>query len=279
MKHLGPLKAPGKDGFQGFFYRKYWHIVGVQVCDDASINFWCNKWFPGSPDLYIPNAKGPFRNNSYVSDFISNGNWDLVKLGSVVADHTVHDISLIPLSRTGVSDKLWRRALPHLLQMIIITYGSSFGIFQPLQKSKCFYGAFRIMLLLHLVKYNCDVSFKDGKASDDILGRNNIGTIIYGNGSLVKASSPLHAEILAIREGCNLPQQRQFHSAYIESDSLVAISLASSDKTPPWHVAAVVEDIRALASILNSKFYFIPRLCNAPWHIGLLRKLCIQLFL
>lgn len=118
----------------------------------------------------------------------------------------------------------------------------------------------------HLVKYNCDGSFKDGKASIGVLGRNNIGTIIDGHGCLVKASSPLHAEVLAIREGCSLAYQRNFHSAYIESDSLVAISLASSDTTPPWHVAAVVEDIRIIASRLNLKFYFIPRFCNAPAH-------------
>lgn len=87
----------------------------------------------------------------------------------------------------------------------------------------------------HLVKYNCDGSFKDGKASIGVLG-------------------------------CSLAYQRNFHSAYIESDSLVAISLASSDTTPPWHVAAVVEDIRIIASRLNLKFYFIPRFCNAPAH-------------
>ena len=32
VNHLGPLKAPGKDGFPGFFFRKYWDIVGTHVC-------------------------------------------------------------------------------------------------------------------------------------------------------------------------------------------------------------------------------------------------------
>lgn len=30
--HLGPLKAPRLDGFRGIFYKKYWEIVGPEVC-------------------------------------------------------------------------------------------------------------------------------------------------------------------------------------------------------------------------------------------------------
>ena len=32
VNHLGPLKAPGKDEFPGFFFRKYWDIVCTHVC-------------------------------------------------------------------------------------------------------------------------------------------------------------------------------------------------------------------------------------------------------
>lgn len=32
---MGPLKAPGSDGFPGLFYQKYWHIVGEDVFNAA----------------------------------------------------------------------------------------------------------------------------------------------------------------------------------------------------------------------------------------------------
>ena len=31
VKELGALKAPGKDGFPGLFFQRYWHIVGDSV--------------------------------------------------------------------------------------------------------------------------------------------------------------------------------------------------------------------------------------------------------
>lgn len=80
-----------------------------QVGDGFSINFCCNKWFPSTPEFFIPEAKGPFPNSLCVSHFIKNGIWDLEKLGSVISAPIVNDISLIPISRTGAHDKLvWR---------------------------------------------------------------------------------------------------------------------------------------------------------------------------
>ena len=83
----------------------------------------------------------------------------------------------------------------------------------------------------NLVKYNCDGSFKDGKVSIGVRGRNNLGNIIDGHGCKVKAS-PLHGEILANRDGCSLAYQDDYHSYYIKSDLLVALSLLLLIKFP-----------------------------------------------
>ncbi|XP_063945891.1 uncharacterized protein LOC108212308 [Daucus carota subsp. sativus] len=47
VKQLGPLKAPGKDGFPGLFFRKYWDIVGVQV-SSAVKEFFTSMIMPSS---------------------------------------------------------------------------------------------------------------------------------------------------------------------------------------------------------------------------------------
>lgn len=32
VKSVAPPKARGKDGFPALFYKRYWHIVGPQIC-------------------------------------------------------------------------------------------------------------------------------------------------------------------------------------------------------------------------------------------------------
>lgn len=32
LKLIGPLKAPGLDGFKAGFYQDHWNIVGLEVC-------------------------------------------------------------------------------------------------------------------------------------------------------------------------------------------------------------------------------------------------------
>lgn len=118
----------------------------------------------------------------------------------------------------------------------------------------------------NIVKFNCDGSFKDGIGSIGVLGKNNLGTLIDGNAKLISATSALQAEVLAIWEACQLAFQRQSFFAHIESDCSIAKSLAKSTRAPPWHVALIIEDIRAFASKLNLSFYFIPRSFNAPTH-------------
>ncbi|GJZ66732.1 ribonuclease H protein [Tanacetum coccineum] len=62
---------------------------------------------------------------------------------------------------------------------------------------------------------------------------------------IFSASDPLMAELLAIRSACRLAITYGWHNATVESDSKIAISLASSEVEPPWALAAIVVDIKA----------------------------------
>lgn len=69
VEQLRTLKAPGKDGFPGLFFHKYWNIFGPQVC--ASLrNFFETGYLPPSinvtsviliPKISNPENLGQFR--------------------------------------------------------------------------------------------------------------------------------------------------------------------------------------------------------------------------
>ncbi|PWA65154.1 hypothetical protein CTI12_AA306500 [Artemisia annua] len=85
-------------------------------------------------------------------------------------------------------------------------------------------------------------------------------------GETFPASDPLMAELLAIRSACRLAITYGWRNATIESDSRVALSLASSEVEPPWALAAIVVDIKALASQLVISFSWARSECNLAAH-------------
>lgn len=62
IKQLGSLKAPGPDGFPGFFYHNYWNIVGEKVCE-AIKHFFSNGFLLKELNLtnlvLIPKVQAP----------------------------------------------------------------------------------------------------------------------------------------------------------------------------------------------------------------------------
>ncbi|PWA65252.1 hypothetical protein CTI12_AA315900 [Artemisia annua] len=74
-----------------------------------SINFSkseTQKWIPYPEDFYVRHPRGPFSPDTFVSDFINNGAWDISKLNDVVLPEEVSLISQIPISKSGAPDKL-----------------------------------------------------------------------------------------------------------------------------------------------------------------------------
>ncbi|GKB89308.1 F-box domain containing protein [Tanacetum coccineum] len=89
------------------------------------------------------------------------------------------------------------------------------------------------------VKLNCDAAFKCSKAAFGIVVRDSTGYLRYVLGKPCHAISPLHAEIIAVHYACSLASDRGWFNATVESDSQLAISLACSEATPPWSLAAL----------------------------------------
>ncbi|GJT23888.1 ribonuclease H protein [Tanacetum coccineum] len=85
-------------------------------------------------------------------------------------------------------------------------------------------------------------------------------------GETFSASSPLMAELYAIRNACRLAVTNGWQNAVVESDSKVAISLACAQVDPPWSLSAIVVDIKVWASQSGISFSWVKRDCNLAAH-------------
>nr|GEV17724.1 ubiquitin carboxyl-terminal hydrolase 9-like [Tanacetum cinerariifolium] len=116
------------------------------------------------------------------------------------------------------------------------------------------------------VKLNCDAALKCSKADFGIVVRDSTGYLRYVLGKLCHAISPLNAEIIAVHYACSLASDRGWFNVTVESDSHLAISLACSEATPPWNLAALVDDIRLWANNMELSFSWVNRECNQVAH-------------
>lgn len=111
-----------------------------------------------------------------------------------------------------------------------------------------------------------DGAFKRATAAIGVIGRNSDGKAVDGRGGRVPANSPLQSELLAIREACLLIRQQHFLNAIVESDCKMAVTLCSSEGTPPWDSVILIEDIKAMVSDYHINLSFVPRNCNVAAH-------------
>ena len=118
----------------------------------------------------------------------------------------------------------------------------------------------------NLVKFNCDGAFKRGAAAIGVIGRKSDGKLVVGRGCCVSATSPLQSELIAIREACLIIRHHHLFNACIESDCKSAISFCSTESTPPWDSAVLIEDIRSIVATFHIRILFVPRSCNGAAH-------------
>ncbi|GJR42936.1 reverse transcriptase [Tanacetum coccineum] len=116
------------------------------------------------------------------------------------------------------------------------------------------------------VKLNCDAAFENSSAAFGIVARDCAGLLRYVIGNRCRAVSLLHAEIIAVHFACSLVFNHGCFNAIVESDSQIAISLSSLDTSPPWSLAALVEDIRIWAENMQIRFSWVNRESNQVAH-------------
>ncbi|GJT12917.1 reverse transcriptase [Tanacetum coccineum] len=117
------------------------------------------------------------------------------------------------------------------------------------------------------VKLNCDAAFKNSSDAFGIVARDSTGLLRYVIGNRCYAVSLLHAEIIAVHSACLLAFNHGWLNAIVESNSQIAISLSLLDMSPPWSLAALVEDIRIWAKNMHIRFSWVNRESNqvARW--------------
>ncbi|PWA52888.1 WRKY15 [Artemisia annua] len=94
-------------------------------------------------------------------------------------------------------------------------------------------------------------------AAIGIVARNCNGSLLQCLGEKCRSESVLAAELCAIRSDCILAATNGWNHAFIESNSLSAISLASTEDVPPLSLAALVSDIQYWKSQMNLQLYWL----------------------
>nr|GEX04997.1 Myc-type, basic helix-loop-helix (bHLH) domain-containing protein [Tanacetum cinerariifolium] len=102
----------------------------------------------------------------------------------------------------------------------------------------------------------------ESKGVVGIAARDCEGSLLLCRGERWHTSSVFATELIASRTACSLAMTKGWYGVIIESDSQLAIFLASSNSNPPWSLVAIVGDIKDWASQLHLRFSWIPRTCN-----------------
>ncbi|GJY25510.1 ribonuclease H protein [Tanacetum coccineum] len=201
---------------------------------------------PYQDDFYIRKPRGPFASNALVSDFITNGEWDLSKLQFCVHPEEVKFISQIPIFSTSLDKIVWH-----------YEPNGNYNV-----KSDNISGLIvsRVQQLLDMVPSNSErIKFHTSLA--------NIAWQIWKSRNAYVFSDVRPCPSSTISSACRLALTYGWQNAIVESDCKAAISLASSDVDPPWSLYAIVADIRIWASQLALSFSWVKRECNLASHL------------
>ncbi|KAH7843546.1 hypothetical protein Vadar_018002 [Vaccinium darrowii] len=228
---LGSLKAPGPDGYPGFFFHTYWSIVEESICkagEDLS-NFLGKvvtiAWFIWKS-----------RNEFIFNVFPINPEATMKRALEALREYSMIKVpNLVHRDNPTVVDRISHWGAPD-------------------------HGCFKI---------NCDVvvglNGKDAKVA--VVLRDWRGSLVDGLVGSEVVSSPLQGELLAIRRACGMAKALNLFGVTIESDNQTAIKLSVSELVPPWEVLTVVLDIREFVSSLGLCLAWVKREANELAHV------------
>ncbi|GKA83147.1 reverse transcriptase [Tanacetum coccineum] len=224
-----------------------------------------------------------FHNHNTVSYFIEDGHWNVRKLREHISGTEAELVLQIPISQIGSSDKLiwhfdpkgqypvksgYKQAIALLSTSISIGESSAIpsSKFWKNQSSIYFLNAHGLVRFGLALPYPSDLFNKNSCAAFGIVARDSVGLLRYVIGNRCHAVCLLYAKIITVHSACLLASNHVWFNAIVESGSQITISLSSLDMSPPWSLAALVEDIRIWAKNMRIRFSWINRESNQVAH-------------
>ncbi|KAI8016996.1 hypothetical protein LOK49_LG04G00979 [Camellia lanceoleosa] len=119
-----------------------------------------------------------------------------------------------------------------------------------------------------LYKVNCDVAVLHGSscAAAAAVLRDEHGRMVDGLTKKMCVSSPFQGEAQTCRLACLLAHQHNLLDVLVEGDNKAVIHLCATETVPLWECAAVLSDIKRLASQGRFSFQWRPRASNKVAH-------------
>ncbi|GJW10420.1 reverse transcriptase [Tanacetum coccineum] len=226
-----------------------------QVGNGRNLSLWTQKWVSYVEGFYVRSPQGPFNMNHKVSDFIINYEWNYEMLYQSISKDEANIIRNISISQIGSTDKLvWhfdakghytiksgykQAILAETLSSEELSAAPSTSFWKRLWKILT---QPKVKLFLWKVILNCVPtmenlhkrnSYKEAITAFGIVVHYSIGSFFFIYGNSCFATSPLHAELIAIHSACRVACNYGWVGAIVESDSHIGISLSSTKTIPP----------------------------------------------
>nr|GEX39915.1 cysteine-rich RLK (receptor-like protein kinase) 8 [Tanacetum cinerariifolium] len=235
-----------------------------KIGNGRNISFWTHKWVPFANNFYIRSPFGPFHNRNTVAGFIVDGEWNVSLLREHTSASEAEMVLQIPISRTGSTDKLVWHFDPKGQYTVNSGYKHAIALKSTrdvIVESSANPSSKFWKIIWHIPMQPKIKLFLWKGISNLISTKENLFRRSFSPSPAcpicVEATYPCRDNSGTLH--CLLASDRGWFNATVESDSQLAISLACSESTLPWSIAALVDDIRLLANNMHLSFSWVNR--------------------